>query len=65
MVSKTNEKTMTDLDFCCFKSESQRGVRGIPSQGFMQVTDSRQPTVSLCPVTFTSVTLENTCDKSF
>ena len=64
-VSKANEKTMTDLDFSCFRSESQRGMRGTPNQGFMQVTDSRQPTVSLCHVTFTSVTPESTCDKSF
>lgn len=65
MVSKANEKTMTELDFYCFNSESQRGMRGTPSQGFTQVTDNRELTVSLCHVTFTSVTLENTCDQSF
>ena len=65
IVSKANEKTMTESDFYCFNSESQRGMRGTLSQSFMQVTDSREPTVSLCHVAFTSVTLENTYDKSF
>ena len=56
---------MTELDFYCFNSESQRGMRGRYPKSEFYASDSREPTVSLCHVTFTSVTLENACDKSF
>lgn len=59
------EKTMISLDFSCFNPESQWGIGSTPNQGFMQATNSRQPTVSLCHMTFMSVALDNTCDKSF
>lgn len=41
------EKTMISLDFSCFNPESQWGIGSTQNQGFMQATNSRQPTVSV------------------